>query len=92
MRVITYQLSCQFLRFIPNTEALVFHYSEGAGAGCVLVHALKHVFPVRVLGLKKLFLKHYNPYTQFAPFLFSPSRITDKKENPAAFSDIILQL
>ena len=23
----------QFLRFIPNTEALVVHYSEGAGAG-----------------------------------------------------------
>ena len=30
---------------------------------------------------KKLFLKHYNPYTQFAPFLFSPSRITDKRKS-----------
>ena len=26
-------LSCQCLRFIPNTEALVLHYSE-EGAGC----------------------------------------------------------
>jgi hypothetical protein len=29
-----------------------------AGCGRVFVHALKHVFPVRVFGLKKLFFKH----------------------------------
>ena len=72
--------TCILYQHLDQSTSIPCILWRGCGC-CVLVHGTQHVFPVRVLCLKKLFLKHYNPYTQFAPFLFSPPRITDTKKH-----------